>query len=439
MDGSNKDGANVKKQTITDKSEKVQSTVPAQQDCEAPTKKEEASSKEPGSSKTSDPSQATTQAAPSTSGKLNSGNASTAVNSAPASKEDVLREKIMKKKRKLALAEMKVKSASPVVTSNKRERVDSAVSTSTSINVPAADVQEDNKASDLTAQMPKSISNPTGSAVTNPPKGKSEEEQAETNEKKSSEVPSEQLPSTGSKTMTSFGKTASGPKTTASFGNTSTVSFGNSAPIQSTQNPFGNTKGFGSSASASSQKASSEPKTMLGQGLFSGSAKGFGEAKLSDSKTTIGQTAFPGSSIGFGVQPAANSKPKTDPKISTSFPSGGGAFLNLQPPGSGQAKPLVFGSSTNIKLPTPSKMSVIPQPFGAFGQPKPSTGNQVSLFAPTTTAANKKRGHQDEDNEKSTKVARVDVTTEESKEGKGEISADKKDTKTDQADGGDKK
>ncbi len=47
----------------------------------------------------------------------------------------------------------------------------------------------------------------------------------------------------------------------------------------------------------------------------------------------------------------------------------GSAFLNLKPPGSGQSKPLIFGSSASIKLPTPSKdpLPGAQQQFTSFG------------------------------------------------------------------------
>ena len=71
-------------------------------------------------------------------------------------------------------------------------------------------------------------------------------------------------------------------------------------------------------------------------------------------------------------------------KTSSSGSSTGGAFLNLQPPGTGQSKPFVFGSSSNITLPTPSKIPLNAassgQAFSAF-QSKAFGGNPASTAA----------------------------------------------------------
>ena len=64
----------------------------------------------------------------------------------------------------------------------------------------------------------------------------------------------------------------------------------------------------------------------------------------------------------------------------------GGAFLNIKPPGSSATPPTFsFGSSSTIKLPTPSQNPPAISPFGAFNTPTTSFGSSapapaVSLF-----------------------------------------------------------
>lgn len=66
----------------------------------------------------------------------------------------------------------------------------------------------------------------------------------------------------------------------------------------------------------------------------------------------------------------------------------GSAFLNLKPPGSGQSAPLIFGASTKIQLPTPSKPSNATQ-AGIFGSANPF--GSTTTFGGSFTQQSKKR------------------------------------------------
>lgn len=93
----------------------------------------------------------------------------------------------------------------------------------------------------------------------------------------------------------------------------------------------------------------------------------------------------------------------------------GGTFLNLKPPGSGQTGPLIFGSTSKIQLPTPSKSSPVGVP-SAFASPFGS----AAVFGGMNSNPTKKRSLEvDTDaskDESSTKVTRVDDGVEKSKE-----------------------
>ena len=127
------------------------------------------------------------------------------------------------------------------------------------------------------------------------------------------------------------------------------------------------------------------------------------------SETGLASVFGSGSSTIFGSSSTmnVNAKPFTPSfgglgkNSSTSTESG--AFLNLKPPGSGQATPFVFGSSSKIQLPTPSKTPPVPPSFGTpFGS--------TPLFGNNTTAATKKRSLETDENheESSKKVSRTD-------------------------------
>jgi hypothetical protein len=74
-----------------------------------------------------------------------------------------------------------------------------------------------------------------------------------------------------------------------------------------------------------------------------------------------GKTPVFGSGLSASAKPFTATFGGSSGKVDSA--SGAGAFLNLKPPGSSAAK-LVFGSSTNIQLPTPSKIPSTPSIFG---------------------------------------------------------------------------
>jgi len=130
-------------------------------------------------------------------------------------------------------------------------------------------------------------------------------------------------------------------------------------------------------------KGSTPSKVVGTKGTVSGSAT----SKLSGKATAL----------------QSNSKEKS---LSSTPKEGNGVFLNLQPPGSGQSNP-IFGGSSKIILPTPSKSplaGVVQQPFGVFGAAIPKQVNVASIDGVT----NKKRPPEDDAHEeRSQKLARV--------------------------------
>jgi hypothetical protein len=68
--------------------------------------------------------------------------------------------------------------------------------------------------------------------------------------------------------------------------------------------------------------------------------------------------------------------------------TGGGAFLDIKPPGSSSAAPTFsFGSSPSITLPMPSQTLSAPSPFGVFGGGTASTGSAFTFGQSSTSFA----------------------------------------------------
>jgi len=264
------------------------------------------------------------------------------------SKEDALREKIMKKKRQYA--QLKGKSTPPILDKRpaKRERADSAATTA------AITTDGSTRPSQDESMFSQSITNGTKVQVSTAP------------------------------VNASIGPTTELKQSLAS----STIS-----NIPSTSSTFGS--GF--------------PASLSQQGVTFGSTVTSFGANITSLQTTGD------SKISLALEPAIAS----------------GAFLNLKPPGSGQSKLLVFGKSSNIILPTPSKTStpsldsMKQQPFGAFGV-QPQDGNtsfnssalgafpcSVNPKISFDGVVSKKRTHQDDVEEvSSTKLARVENSDE---------------------------
>ncbi len=143
----------------------------------------------------------------------------------------------------------------------------------------------------------------------------------------------------------------------------------------------------------------------------------FGEKEETIESSSIASKT---TSSGFGMPPSSEPKqapPAFDklaeiPKSSSS----GGTFLDLKPPGASNT-PLIFGSSPNIKLPTPSKdaLPVGQQPFGTFkSNPFGSFGTAPASLAATPSLfgaiASKKRPLDSNDlsEDSSSKLPKVD-------------------------------
>ena len=109
---------------------------------------------------------------------------------------------------------------------------------------------------------------------------------------------------------------------------------------------------------------------------------------------------------------------------------GSSAFLNLKPPGKGQSAPLIFGSSSNIKLPTPSKNANVPGQqdsnlFGnvGFGSSSKPFGSNVAFGGGFTQPSKKRSLEPDEgaiDEESAKKQTRIEGDNEEN-QGKPEV------------------
>jgi len=173
---------------------------------------------------------------------------------------------------------------------------------------------------------------------------------------------------------------------------------------KATESASTETKGKNENISAfesSKDNDTSKKTTVFGSGqtlvFGSGQTPAFGSGLNPGAKSF----AF-GSGSGFGIS-------KSDTSSSTT--SGSGAFLNLKPPGPGQSTPLVFGSSTNIQLPTPSKTPVFDaSPFGTGG------ASPFGTFGTVASNTTKKRGREPETEDAaadsvSSKMTRVETST----------------------------
>lgn len=162
--------------------------------------------------------------------------------------------------------------------------------------------------------------------------------------------------------------------------------------------------------------ANAAPFKMFGSG---NAAPVFGKA------SSMGGPSSTGPSI-FG-KPSSLAPAIGEPSKAEEAPKNSGAFLDLKPPGSGSSTPLLFGSSTKITLPTPSK-DKLPNPFASF-QSQPFGSNPFGSSAagaanlPFGGANSKKRALDSDKNVQSSapKLAKVE-------EEKSEISTEKIDS-----------
>ncbi len=99
---------------------------------------------------------------------------------------------------------------------------------------------------------------------------------------------------------------------------------------------------------------------------------------VKDTLETVGNVSTTESQLSAKANPFQPLSSKTPAAAKKSEPQS--AFLDLKPPGSGGTTPLIFGSSSNITLPMPSKLPVGKKPIDSF-ESKPFGTNP---FAPTT-------------------------------------------------------
>jgi nucleoprotein TPR len=179
-------------------------------------------------------------------------------------------------------------------------------------------------------------------------------------------------------------------------------------------------------ASTSKVASAPAPKSVFG---INPTAKPFMMFGSGNTAPTFGKPSSSLGTISTGFGKSLSSEPKestatfgAQPKTFESS-SSGSAFLNLKPPGSGSSTPLIFGTSSNIKLPTPSKdpLPIGQQPFAAF-KAQPFGTNPFGSASATTAAspfggiASKKRSldSDEKDEDSSSKLAKVEENTTES-------------------------
>jgi len=310
------------------------------------------------------------------------------------SKEDVLREKIMKKKRHLA--QLKGRATPPADVAKRLAKRERADSTTTATSGPARPAQDESISSEPVTQTPSHTSSNAGTKV--------QSSIATVKETHKPTVELDKIPA---------------PSPTGNNIPPTTSIFGSGLPSSAGTTPQGLV--FGSAV------------TSLGANITS-----LQTSKASKTASTVFPVVASGAFLNLKPPGSDQSKPIIFGK-SANITSG--AFLNLKPPGSGQSKPLVFGKSANIILPTPSKTSntsldsMKQQPFGVFGVQSqdgntvfksssmgsfPSSGKSNLSFG---GVVNKKRTHQDDVNEvSSTKLARVEESDEKKVVGSGEES-----------------
>jgi hypothetical protein len=183
----------------------------------------------------------------------------------------------------------------------------------------------------------------------------------------------------------------------------------------------------GSNDTKADEKPQTAPKsgqnTVFGMSANAAPFQMFGSGAKAPTFGTPTSNSFglAGAAVGtFAKQPSqpAESAPSFGAPVnqaSSSSSSTGGTFLNLKPPGSGfgSSAPLVFGSSSNITLPTPS-VDKGQQAFSSF-QGTPFGSNP---FAPGPASASpfgfggtKKRPLETEQDSSSQKLAKIEEVT----------------------------
>ena len=172
--------------------------------------------------------------------------------------------------------------------------------------------------------------------------------------------------------------------------------------------------------SATSEERSEAAKSLLGLNTCAAPFKMFGSGNSAPTFGTASSSIATGTAgTGFG-KPSNLSADVPSPfgtqiKKSEETPSSSGAFLNLKPPGSGASTSFVFGTSSNIKLPTPSKdpLPVGQQPFSSF-KPQPFGTNPFASSQTTASPfggiASKKRALDSDQNiaDSTSKLAKVE-------------------------------
>ncbi len=156
---------------------------------------------------------------------------------------------------------------------------------------------------------------------------------------------------------------------------------------------------------SSTETTLTQPGAVLQSIFGSGTTSAFGSGKARTFGSNMNVDAKPftpsfGGASSFGSVASTNTE--------------GGTFLNLKPPGSGQTGPIIFGSTSKIQLPTPSKSNPVgvPPPFSSpfgsaavFGGINPNPTKKTSLEVDPDTSK-----------DETSKVTQIDDGVEKSKE-----------------------
>ena len=256
-------------------------------------------------------------------------------------KEVSIKERLLEKKRKLALAQKKLAQV-------KKDDADAPAPAPAQKKAKSSS-DEPHPSSSPVKEEPKEEEKATEPAKEEPAKDEPEEgeeaEQGEVEETKASEA-----------------------KVVEEKTSAATFPVASSTP-STIHNPFG--------APAPAPLGSAAQTTTIG-GSASGAAPTFGQTSTFGSGATFGSTSFgkkpegaSASASGFGANKAEGT--------TTATASGFGAFANIKPPGTSPAPPaFTFGTSGSITLPTPSSISPQQTMFNAFSSPNPFNAGGVT-------------------------------------------------------------
>ena len=329
--------------------------------------------------------------------------------SAPVSTEGSLRDKLMKKKRLLEQQIGSPPAKRPASTTAPAPAPLPPVSSqSDAPSKPTKSQKDENKPkeaeADTSSKRVKTDENSANDDITNPVAASDEKNAAKDETETAAESKPEKMEKESEKEAPAMPASKEAFSAKPLFGGLSA-----SAP------PF---KMFGSGTGApmfGSASSSATAVPAFGTSSSATAVPAFG--------TSSSATAAPGfgtsSSPSFGAAAPGFGRQLSDSASSSSS----SAFLNLKPPGSGSGAPLIFGTSTNIQLPTPSKdpLPVGQSPFGTFQSMPFGTNPFASAPAPAATpspfgfAGTKKRALEEpeekEQEDTSTKLARVEEET----------------------------